>query len=243
MVEQFDKTHHFSDRRGTVNHTASTVEQGPAKLPGAHFLLDSIHLGEGAREQRIRAHDAAAQSWWTQRGSSLRRNSDEEPASDPTDVPKETAMGDFNTISEREAEAEAAAIAGSYAPPGVPMVLARARGGNFETNGLHPQVMDNNMQMMQQTAAMWPMQDLDALAPPNLTQAPHSVAAQMALIQQEQSTSGQGPPVWPPGMPGVGPFFASPGPVVSGGPQMFVGEEEYGGNPAATAPFAWPISF
>ncbi|KAH8176444.1 fungal specific transcription factor domain-containing protein [Sarocladium implicatum] len=241
MVEHFDKTHRFTDRRGTVSYTASTINQGSARLPGAHFMLDSFHLGDDAREQRKRAHEAAAQSWWARRGSHAHQSSGDEQDNGQANVPTEKgAMGDRCAIADREAELEAASIAASYAPPGVPMALAHARGDQFEMHDLNMLSMEHSFSAWQQATGVWPMLDLMALQQ-HSTPGLQSAAAQLALMPQQQSMSGEGPTAWPPVMPDPGPYFATPGQVVAAeGSHMFLGDKDQNEVPVAEAPFAWP---
>lgn len=215
MVEQFDKTNNFTDQPETINHSAAVL--GPSKLPGPHYFLDSMHIGAHAEERRARAHDAAAQSWWTKTGrppSNGDSAAQDQVAQAPTALPN-----DLNPWSTSDG-----LIMEAYGPPGIPIALARARGISFGMSDPNIYTVDDSLQAMQEM--MRPMQDLNAMTVDPLQQ-PHLVAdtGLPFLPHQQGQMAEMLPTTWTSMTPGVPAFF--PVPTTSEGDGLYASNQDF----------------
>ncbi|KAF7543730.1 hypothetical protein G7046_g9942 [Stylonectria norvegica] len=140
-VEQFDKTRKFADQRA-IGGLPSSKTTGITRLPGPHHIVENIFMGTVEEEQRSKAGDAAAADRWFRTP---------QPSGELVTYP----------LPEGGLDVE-------YGPPGVPVLLAQARGVSLgPTPSLN--MYDAANDLLSMSSKMVPMPDFNGMMPPGNT--------------------------------------------------------------------------
>ena len=112
MLAEFDKTRQFADQKGTAGFTGPKPVSNGTRLPGPHFILENLPAGTMKDEERAQAGNPAMADRWFNAAKTVQSDRLEGIPSIP--VADATQDGDF-------------------APPGLPVFLAQARGAAAAT--------------------------------------------------------------------------------------------------------------